>query len=70
MLALLISSGPLLGRSVADSVDIDPDVERAAEDLVTAVRRRVLDEPWVLHAAEELADPNWASSRASGAPKQ
>ena len=47
---------PLIGCSVSDPVDVDPDVERAAEDLVAAVRRRVLDEPRVLHAAEELAD--------------
>ena len=39
-----------------DPVDVDQEMARAAEDLVAAVRRRVLDEPRVLHAAEELAD--------------
>src|SRR6185312_13274596 len=46
----------LSAPSVPDPVDVDEEAARAAEDLVAAIRRRVLDEPWVLHAAEELAD--------------
>ena len=42
--------------SVSDPVEVDQEVSRAAEDLVAAVRRRVDDEPRVLHAANELAD--------------
>src|SRR5262249_59288501 len=41
--------------SVSDAVDVDQDVSRAAEYLVAPVRRRVDDEPRVLHAAHELA---------------
>src|SRR5215470_19271999 len=40
--------------SVSDAVDVDQDVPRAAEYLVAPVRRRVDDEPRVLHAAHEL----------------
>src|SRR6516162_2857004 len=41
--------------SVSDAVDVDQDMSRAAEYLVAPVRRRVDDEPRVLHSAHELA---------------
>ena len=39
--------------SVTDSIDVDQEVLRAAEQCVSPVRRRVDDEPGVLHAAQE-----------------
>ena len=42
--------------SVSDPVEVDQEVYRAAEELVRSVRRRVDDEPRVLHAAQEYLD--------------
>ena len=43
----------MVASSVRDPVELDLEMQRAAEDLVLPVGRRVDDQPRVLHAAQE-----------------